>query len=65
MKTIKILILSLFISCVCYSQDTIWVMVNGTNMHEFDKDMKITKSTDHYNDSIYKVIRLKDIVLVE
>ena len=29
-------------------------MVNGTNMHEFDKNMKIIKSTDHYNDSIYK-----------
>jgi hypothetical protein len=54
MKTIKILILSLFISCACYSQDTIWVMINGTNMHEFDEDMKIIKSTDHFNNNIYK-----------
>ena len=50
MKTIKITLLCLFISVLSYSQDTIWVMVNGTNMHYFSKNMKIIKSTDHYND---------------
>tara|TARA_R100000084_G_C4595702_1_gene120639 strand:+ start:249 stop:629 length:381 start_codon:yes stop_codon:yes gene_type:complete len=54
MKTIKITLLCLFISVLSYSQDTIWVMVNGTNMHYFSKNMKIIKSTDHYNDYDYK-----------
>ena len=42
-------------------------MVNGTNMHEFNQYMiKITKSTDHSNDSVYKDYKInidKDQVL--
>ena len=66
-KSIFCLIFSItFFASQSFAQDTIWIMINGTNMHEFNQYMKITKSTDHYNDSVYKDYKInidKDQVL--
>ena len=42
-----------------FSQDTIYKMVNGTNLHEFNNNMKIISSTDHYNEHNYRDYELK------
>ena len=64
-KSIFCLIFRLHFASQSFAQDTIWIMINGTN-NEFNQYMKITKSTDHYNDSVYKDYKInidKDQVL--